>query len=74
MATLHIHMETDLHFDAERCARWRPLCPEAPGVAGLMRRSPEGTEERQTLYAEVYIVLPPRGPPSEVLGHRCQDL
>ncbi|KAK2887334.1 hypothetical protein Q8A67_015562 [Cirrhinus molitorella] len=33
--------------DIENCARWRPLCPEAPGVAGLTDRSPEGTEERQ---------------------------
>ncbi len=65
-----------LHFrgEAERNTRWRSLCPEAPGVAGVTERSPEGTEERRAPYTEVCTALPQRALPSDVLGHKRQDL
>ncbi len=53
--------------ETESRAHWRPLCPEAPEVAGLTDQSSEGTEERQAPYDEVYTVLPQRGLPSEAL-------
>ncbi len=53
--------------EAERNTRWRPLCPEAPRVAGVTERSPEGTEERRAPYNEVCTGLPQRGLPSDVL-------
>ncbi len=57
--------------EAERGTRWRSLCPEAPRVAEELERSPEGTEERQAPYSEVYTALPQRGLPPAVLS--CQD-
>ncbi len=56
-----------LRFRAEEtvmCARWRPLRPGTPYVAGLADRSPEGTEERLAPYTAVYAALPQRGLPS----------
>ncbi len=44
--------------EAERRTRWRSLCPEAPRVAGVTERSPEGTEERRAPYSEVCTALP----------------
>ncbi len=66
-----------LHFQAEEtemCARWRSLRPGTPYVAGLADRSPEGTEERRAPCTAVHATLPQRGRPSEVLGHRQQDV
>ncbi len=45
--------------ETETCTRWRPLRPEAPLVAGLAERSPEGTEgRRQTPCNAVHPALP----------------
>ncbi len=70
-----VSLPEPLHFSAEadRSARWRPLCPEAPDVAGLTDRSPEGIEERWAPYDEVYTTLPQRGLPSGVLSHGHQN-
>ncbi len=57
--------------EAERGTRWRSLCPEAPRVAGVTERSPEGTEERRAPYFEVYTDLPKWDLPPAVLS--CQD-
>ncbi len=36
--------------ETERSARSRPLCPEAPSMAGLAELSPKGTEKRRALF------------------------
>ncbi len=58
--------------ETERSTRWRP--PHPGTLAGLADRSPEGTEERRASCNAVYTALPQRGRPSEVLGHRQQDV
>ncbi len=55
----------------ERSTRGRPLHPGA--LAGLAERSPEGAEERRTPCNAVHPALPQQGPPSTVLGRKCQD-
>ncbi len=56
---------------SERSTRGRPLHPGA--LAGLAERSPEGAEERRTPCNAVHPALPQQGPPSTVLGRKCQD-
>ncbi len=53
---------------AENRARWGPLCPEAPEVAGLTEQPPEDTEECQAPYAEVCTSPPQRGLSSKAWG------
>ncbi len=50
------------------------MCPEAPGVAGVTKRSPEGNEERRAPYTEVSTALPQRDLSSDILGRKHQDL
>ncbi len=64
-----------LHFwaEAKRRTRWRLLCLEAPRMAGVTERSPEGTEERWAAYSEVCTALPQRGLPPVALDRNRQD-
>ncbi len=58
---------------AEKFAHRRSLSPEAPGVAGVSVKPPEGTEEDRAPHTEVCTSLPQGGLHSGSWRWCCQD-